>query len=133
MYHKEDGKGLRLTALGAVELVSPMQALAAKRVWGQSVGWSGGLVSSWALRGCQGVSLPMYLVVLGLSLPAGRVAFDTRICQTCKGYGERNLGPAGCVAFGQPQCLYGTSWQCCLRSSDAQDYVCLHQQLVVVI
>ena len=81
----------------------------------------------------QGVLLPMYLVGSGSSVPTGRVAFGTRPCQTHKRAGRKLFGPAGCVAFGRLQCLYGTCWRCCLRSSYVRDNVYLHHQLVVVL
>jgi hypothetical protein len=54
---------------------------------------------SWALRGCDGVSLPMYLNDLGPFMPAGHVAFGIRLIQTC------DLGVG----------IIGACWLCCLR------------------
>lgn len=106
-----------------------MQDLLAKNVGIQSVDWFLGLVWSWALRGRQGVSPPMYPDDLTSFVPAGLAAFGTKLCGNCKTIGGRLFGPAGCVAFGRPRGLFRIS--CGLMLSKLRGF-CDHQLSVEI-
>jgi len=84
-----------------------MHAILAKNVGIQSVDWFLGLVWSWALRGRQGVSPPMYPDDLTFFVPAGVAAFGQNSVEIVRQLGEDCLGLLAVLPSAVPEVYLG--------------------------